>query len=39
MKISRPTLNKWIDDELQKDAPWSRQQFDLKTVLSELKKQ
>ena len=43
MKISRPTLNKWIDDELiskgQKDEPWSRQQFDLKTVLSELKKQ
>ena len=41
MKISRPTLNKWIDDELiskgQKDEPWSRQQFDLKTVLSELK--
>jgi len=43
MKISRPTLNKWIDDELiskgQKKEPWSWQQFDLQIVLSELKKQ
>jgi len=43
LKISRPTLNKWIDDELiakgQKNKPWSRQQFDLQTVVSELKKQ
>jgi hypothetical protein len=43
MKISRPTLNKWIDDELlpkgKKKEPWSWQQFDLQTILSELKKQ
>ena len=43
MKISRPTLNKWIDDEFiskgQRKEPWSRQQFDLETVVSELKKQ
>ena len=43
MKISRPTLDKWIDDELiskgLKKEPWSWQQFDLQTVVSELKKQ
>jgi len=43
MKISRPTLNKWIDDEFiskgQQKEPWSRQQFNLETVASELKKQ
>ena len=43
MKISRPTLNKWIEDEFiskgtQKE-PWSWQQFDLQKVASELKKQ
>jgi hypothetical protein len=43
MKISRPTLNKWIDDEFiskgNKKESWSLQQFDLKKVVSELKKQ
>ena len=43
LKISRPTLNKWIDDEFisrgEQKEPWSWQQFDLLTVLSELKKQ
>jgi len=43
MKISRPTLNKWLNDgfisEGYKKASWSLQQFDLKKVLSELKKQ
>jgi hypothetical protein len=43
MKISHPTLNKWIDDGLisggyQKE-PWSRQQFDLSKVASELRNQ
>jgi len=43
MKISRPTLNKWIEDEFiskgKKEESWSLQQFDLKKVVSELKKQ
>ena len=43
MKISRPTLNKWIVDELisigNKKESWSLQQFDLEKVVSELKKQ
>ena len=43
MKISRPTLNKWIDDEFiskgNKKEPWSLQQFDLQKVVSELKNQ
>jgi len=43
MKISRPTLNKWLHDGFiskgYKKEPWSLQQFDLKKVLSELKKQ
>jgi hypothetical protein len=43
MKISRPTLNKWIDDEFiskgQHKEPWSWQHFDWETVASELKKQ
>ena len=43
MKISRPTLNKWIEDEFiskgDKEESWSLQQFDLEKALSELKKQ
>ena len=43
MKISRPTLNKWIEDEFiskgQQKESWSLQQFDLEKVTSELKKQ
>jgi len=43
MKISRPTLNKWIEDEFiskgKQKEPWSLQQFDLEKVASELKKQ
>ena len=43
MKISRPTLNKWIADEFiskgNKKEPWSLQQFDLEKMVSELKKQ
>jgi hypothetical protein len=43
MKISRPTLNKWIEDEFiskgAKKEPWSLQKFDLDKVASELKKQ
>ena len=43
MKISRPTLNKWIEDEFiskgNKKEPWSLQQFDLQKVVSELKNQ
>ena len=43
MKISRPTLNKWIEDEFistgDKKEPWSLQKFDLKKVVSELKEQ
>jgi hypothetical protein len=44
MKISRPTLNKWLDDELiskgKTEKPWgSHQKFDLETVLKDLKKQ
>jgi len=43
MKISRPTLNKWIEDEFiskgEQKEPWSWQQFDLKKVTAELKKQ
>jgi hypothetical protein len=43
MKISRPTLNKWIEDEFisqsDKKEPWSLQKFDLKKVITELKKQ
>ena len=43
MKISRPTLNKWIEDEFiskgQQKEPWSWQQFDLEIVATELKKQ
>ena len=43
MKISRPTLNKWIDDEFisrgDKKEPWSLQKFDLKKVVSEMKEQ
>ena len=43
MKISRPTLNKWLDDGFlskgYRKEPWSLQQFDLQKVASELKKQ
>ena len=43
VKISRPTLNKWIEDEFiskgKKKEPWSLQQFDLEKVVSELKEQ
>jgi hypothetical protein len=44
MKISRPTLNKWIDDEFISKGttkePWAgHQKFDLGTVIKELKKQ
>lgn len=44
LKISRPTLNKWIDDEFiskgKTKEPWAgHQSFDLKIVLEELKKQ
>jgi hypothetical protein len=43
MKISRPTLNKWIDDDFiskgYKKGPGALQQFDLKKVASELKEQ
>ena len=43
MKISRPTLNKWIDDgfifEGNKKEPWSLQKFDLKKVAFELREQ
>jgi len=43
MKISRPTLNKWIDDGFistgNKKEPWSLQKFDIKKVVSELKEQ
>jgi hypothetical protein len=43
LKISRPTLNKWIADEFisrgQTKEPWAgHQSFDLKKVLEELKK-
>jgi hypothetical protein len=43
MKISRPTLNKWLNNSFiskgYKNEPWSLQQFDLQKVASELKKQ
>ena len=44
MKISRPTLNRWIDDELiskgKTKEPWAGwQKFDLEFVIKELKKQ
>jgi hypothetical protein len=43
LKISRPTLNKWIDDEFLSDgyqkAPGALRQFDLSKVASELKMQ
>jgi hypothetical protein len=42
MKITRPTLNKWLNDgfisEGYRENSWSLQQFDLKKVASELKK-
>ena len=44
MKISRPTLNKWIDDEIiskgkTKESWAGHQKFDLEGVIKQLKKQ